>query len=159
LAESLEQGQFMTFEVAEEQFGIDVMRVQELIRYQKPSRIPNAPEVVSGVINFRGHIIPVIDMRRKFNFEPGTYDEFSVIIVLEVQDKIMGLLVDRVLDIVSVVREDVQGTLDFQKEFDTEYLCGVGKVGEQLVFLVDPDRLLSQREMSDLEEVHGEAHP
>ena len=92
LADSLEQGQFMTFEVAEEQFGIDVMRVQELIRYQKPSRIPNAPDVVSGVINFRGHIIPVIDMRRKFNFEPGKYDEYSVIIVLEVEDKIMGVV-------------------------------------------------------------------
>ena len=97
MADRVEQGQFMTFQVAEEEFGIDVMRVQELIRYQKPSRIPNAPKAINGVINFRGHIIPVIDMRRKFNFEPGKYDEFSVIIVLDVKDKIMGLLVDRVL--------------------------------------------------------------
>lgn len=159
MADRVEQGQFMTFQVAEEEFGIDVMRVQELIRYQKPSRIPNAPKAISGVINFRGHIIPVIDMRRKFNFEPGKYDEFSVIIVLDVKDKIMGLLVDRVLDIVPIVKEDVQGTLDFQREFDAEYLCGVGKVGEQLVFLLDPDELLSQRELGDLEEAHGEFDP
>ncbi|MGI6034944.1 MAG: chemotaxis protein CheW [Limnochordia bacterium] len=159
MADRVEQGQFMTFQVAEEEFGIDVMRVQELIRYQKPSRIPNAPKAINGVINFRGHIIPVIDMRRKFNFEPGKYDEFSVIIVLDVKDKIMGLLVDRVLDIVPIVKEDVQGTLDFQREFDAEYLCGVGKVGEQLVFLLDPDELLSQRELGDLEEAHGEFDP
>ncbi|MGI6036978.1 MAG: chemotaxis protein CheW [Limnochordia bacterium] len=150
------QEQYMTFLVAEEEFGVGVLQVQELIRYEKPSRVPNAPDVMAGVLNFRGNIIPIIDVRRKFNFPPVEYDDYSVIIVLEVGGRIMGLIVDRVLDILSIGPQDIQENLDFPTQFNADYLLGLGKVGQRLIFLLNPQRLLSQVELGQVAAVEGE---
>ena len=102
------ENQFVTFQIGEEEYGIDIMLVQEIIRYKKPTRVFNANPVIKGVINFRGKVIPVINMHHKFNLSTEKYDEFTVVIIIEVGKKTIGMIVDRVSDIMSFNIEDMQ---------------------------------------------------
>jgi len=137
------ENQFLTFRVMNEEYGVDVLRVQEIIRYIKPTEIPNTPEVMKGVINFRGEVIPVIDLRRKFGLDFGEYNEFTVIIVLEVKDKIIGIIVDQVSDIISFSTEDIQDNLEFGSDIDTKFIKGMAKVEDRLIMLLELERLIS----------------
>jgi len=137
------ENQFLTFKVVNEEYGVDVLRVQEIIRYIKPTEIPNTPEVMKGVINFRGEVIPVIDLRKKFGLDFGEYNEFTVIIVLEVEDKIIGVIVDQVSDIISFSTEDIQDNLEFGSDIDTKFIKGMAKVEDRLIMLLELERLIS----------------
>lgn len=139
--------QQMVFIVDTEEFGVDVLKVQEIIRYVKPVKVPNAPGFVQGVINFRGEIIPVLDIRRIFKLESTTFNEFTVIVVVESSGKIFGLTVDRVLDIINFPQEKIQTTPEFSSNEKTKYLKAMGKVDNRLILLLDLDKLVDFREV------------
>lgn len=146
--------QYVSFNLDEEEYGIDVLLVQEIIRYHKPTKIPNSSQVVQGVINFRGKVIPLIDMRAKFRLETREYDNFTVIIILEIKSKIVGLIVDRVYDIVSLSENNIQTADDeFIKDVQAEYLKGMGKLGERLILLLEPDKILSFEEYKQIQQM------
>lgn len=148
LTSYMSDNQYVSFNLDEEEYGIEVLLVQEIIRYHKPTKVPNGNKVVSGVINFRGKVIPLIDMRAKFGLATREYDTFTVIIVLEIKGKTVGLIVDRVYDIVSLTEQDIQFVdEDFIADVKAEYLRGMGKVGERLILLLDPERVLSFEEL------------
>ncbi len=149
--------QYITFRIGDEEYGIDIMLVQEIIRYSKPTRVFNSNPVIKGVINFRGRVIPIIDMHRKFNLPEQTYDNFTVVIIIEVEQKTMGMIVDRVSDIMSFKNEDLQLVdREFATDIKTEHLKGMGKSAERIVLLLDPKRVLSVEEMNQLERETGE---
>ena len=144
------ENQFVTFGVEDEEYGVDVLKVQEIIRYQKPTKVPNAPDIVKGVINFRGEVIPIIDLRKKFDLELREYDDFTVIIILEVKDKTVGIIVDHVSDILSFSKEDIQDTLEFSSDIKTEFIRGMAKLDDRLIMLLELEKLLSFEEFKGL---------
>lgn len=147
------ENQFLTFIIAGEEYGVDVLSVQEIIRYKKPTIIPNTPESVKGVINFRGEVVPVIDLRKKFGFKDKEYNMFTVIIIIEVLNKIVGVIVDEVSDILSFSEEDIQGSLDFSSEIDTDFISGMAKVNDRLIILIKLARLFSFSEYKALKKI------
>lgn len=153
LTKTTEGQQFVTFSIDDEEFGVEILKVQEIIGYTKPTHVPNAPEFISGVINLRGVIIPIVDLRKKFSMEEKAYDKFTVIVVIEVASKIMGIVVDAVSDVLSLAEQDIQDAPDFSK-FKSEFLKGMGKVGEKLVILLDIDRLLTTDEHIIINEIN-----
>ncbi|WP_018247228.1 chemotaxis protein CheW [Orenia marismortui] len=149
------ENQFLTFKVMEEEYGVDVLKVQEIIRYINPTKMPNAPEVVKGVINFRGEVIPVIDLRKKFGLELRDYDNFTVIIVLEIKDKIVGVIVDQVSDIISFSKEDIQDDLDFGSEVDMTFIRGMAKLEDRLVMLLELNKIVSFEEFRRINKLNS----
>jgi len=146
--------QYVSFNLDEEEYGIEVLLVQEIIRYQKPTKVPNSNRVIQGVINFRGKVIPLIDMRAKFGLPIREYDSFTVIIVLETKNKTIGLIVDRVYDIVSLSETNIQvADEDFVHDLKAEYLKGMGKIGNRLILLLEPDKVLSFEEFKQVQQI------
>ncbi len=138
------ENQYVTFQIEEEEYGIDIMLVQEITRYNKPTRVYNSNPSVKGVVNFRGKVIPILDMRHKFNIPEQEYDQFTVVIIVENKGKTMGMIVDRVSDIMSFNPEDIQ-TMDqeFADDIKAEHVKAMAKAGEKIVMLLDPDRLMT----------------
>lgn len=153
LVKTVDGNQFVTFSIDDEEFGIEILKVQEIIGYRRPTHVPNTPEFVSGVINLRGVIIPTIDLRKKFSMPEKEYDKFTVIVVVEVASKIMGIIVDAVSDVLSLTEKDIQDAPEFSK-FQSECLKGMGKVGDKLVVLLDIDRILSYDEYKKINQIH-----
>jgi purine-binding chemotaxis protein CheW len=146
--------QYVSFNLDEEEYGIDVLLVQEIIRYQKPTKVPNANRIIQGVLNFRGKVIPLIDMRAKFGLPVREYDIFTVIIILEIKGKTLGLIVDRVYDIVSIPQEHIQlADEDFMNDLKARFLKGMGKVADRLILLLDPDEVLSFEEFKEVQQI------
>lgn len=150
------ENQYVTFKIGEEEYGIDIMLVQEIIRYHKPTTVFNANPVIRGVTNFRGKVIPILDMHRKFNLPEVEYDEFTVVVVIEVNGKTMGMIVDRVSDIMSFNSEDIQVVdQDFSEDIKTEHLKAMAKSEGRIIMLLDPDKLISLEEMKRVNQMSG----
>ncbi len=149
-----EGSQFVTFSLEDEEYGVEILKVQEIIGYTKITHVPNTPEFIKGVINLRGVIIPIIDLRIKFNMAKVEYNQFTVIIVVEVNGKIMGIVVDAVSDVLTLTGKEIQEIPDFYK-LKADYLRGMGKSGERMILLLDIDKILSFEECSKLEEISG----
>lgn len=135
-------GQFLTFSLGEELYGVDILRVQEIKGYAAVTKIPNTPSHIKGVLNLRGTIVPIVELRTKFGMPTIDYTAFTVIIVVVVQDKVMGLVVDAVSDVLDIEMRDIQSAPDFGNKIDVTFLNGIGKSGDKLVSLLDIDRLL-----------------
>lgn len=148
------ENQFLTFKVADEEYGVDVLKVQEIIRYRKPTKMPNAPEIIKGVINFRGEVIPMVDLRKKFNLPIEEYDSFTVVIVLEVKSKIVGIIVDKVSDMLSFNDEDIQTNLEFGSQVDMKFIKGMARMEDRLIILLYLDKLLSFDEYKAISSVN-----
>ncbi|MBN9502061.1 MAG: chemotaxis protein CheW [Armatimonadetes bacterium 55-13] len=134
--------QYLTFTVADEEYGVDILKVQEIKGYVPTTRIPNAPPEVVGVLNLRGTIVPIVDMRSKFDLDAADYTPFTVIVVLVVQGRVMGIIVDAVSDVINIPAKDIEPAPDFGYRGVAQSLKGMGKVGEKLVILLDIDALL-----------------
>ncbi len=148
------ENQYVTFEIGDETYGIDIMLVQEIIRYQEPTKVFNANPVIKGLINFRGQVIPIIDMHKKFKIPEIEYDKFTVVIVFEVKNKTMGMIVDRVSDIMSFTKDDIQVVdKEFADDIKTEHLKGIAKNEQDIVLLLEPERVLSFEELQEVEDV------
>jgi purine-binding chemotaxis protein CheW len=136
-------GQFLTFNLGEETFGLDILRVQEIKGYSTITPIPNAPPHVIGLMNLRGAVIPIIDLRRKFGMAAVAYTKFTVIIVVTVGSKVSGLMVDAVSDVLDLKASEIAPPPEFDASVDVSYLTGLGTAGDQLVTLLDVDRLVA----------------
>ncbi len=136
--------QFLTFALNEQEFGIDILRVQEIKNFTRVTPIPNMPECIKGVMNLRGTVVPVIDLRLRFNMPPAEYNQFTVIIVVNVGLRIVGLVVDAVSDVLNVGEDSFEGPPDLGA-IDTSFIKGLAKSGDRLVSLLDIEVLLNDR--------------
>jgi purine-binding chemotaxis protein CheW len=135
--------QYLTFRLSQEEYGVEILKVQEIKGYSAITPIPNTPPYVKGVMNLRGTIVPVVDLRSRFSMDEAEYNQFTVIIVVKVGAKVMGLIVDAVSDVLSIARGDLQATPDFGAEVDARYIAGMAKAADKLVVLLDIDRVMN----------------
>lgn len=145
--EQLLQREFLAFTLGEEEYGIDIQKVQELRGYEAVTRIANTPEFVKGVTNLRGIIVPIVDLRIKFNLGTPTYDQFTVVIILNIQQRVVGIVVDSVSDVINLTAEQVKPAPEMGSAMSTDYLIGLGTVDERMLILVDIDKMMSSTEM------------
>ena len=143
--------QLITFILGEEKYGLKILKVRELISYPEVvTRIPGMPDFIVGMINLRGLVIPIMDLRLRFSMYDGEYDKYTVIIIVQVEDKMVGLTVDSVADVVYLEEEETQGTADIATNIDTQFVQGVANIKADMVILLDVDHLLSEQELAQL---------
>ena len=143
----------LAFKLGNEEYGIKILKVQEIRGYESVTRIASAPEHVKGVVNLRGTIVPIVDMRIKFNLGTPTYNQFTVVIILNIQDRVVGMVVDSVSDVISLTAEQIKPAPDMGGALNTDYLIGLGTVDERMIILVDIDRLMSSEEMGVIDSI------
>jgi purine-binding chemotaxis protein CheW len=146
-AQDIAGREFLAFKLGKEEYGIDILKVQEIRGYEAVTRIASAPEFIKGVINLRGIIIPVVDMRIKFQLGEAVYDQFTVVIILNINGRVVGMVVDSVSDVTTLTQEQVKPAPEMGTAFSTEYIIGLGTIDERMLILVDIDRLMSSPEM------------
>jgi len=142
--------QYITFTIENELFGVEILSVQELIGYKEITIVPNLPEYIIGVINLRGNVIPIIDLRKKFKLQTKNYDKFSVIIVLNINKRSIGLVVDSVHDVVSIPEEEISDTPMFTTKINTTFIKNISQVDNKLVVILDTNKILSIDEIENL---------
>lgn len=143
--------EYLTFTLGSEEYGIDILKVQEIRGYDTVTRIANAPEFIKGVINLRGVIVPIVDMRIKLRIGEPTYHEFTVVIIINVQGKIVGMVVDGVSDVVALTQDQIKPPPEMGSALDTAYITGLGAINEQMLILVDIEKLMSSDDMQLIE--------
>ncbi|UQY42700.1 chemotaxis protein CheW [Mixta hanseatica] len=140
--------EFLVFTLGDEEYGIDILKVQEIRGYDQVTRIANTPAFIKGVTNLRGVIVPIIDLRVKFA-QPGVqYNDNTVVIVLNLKHRVVGIVVDGVSDVLSLTADQIRPSPEFAVTMSTEYLTGLGALGERMLILVDIEKLLSSDEMA-----------
>jgi purine-binding chemotaxis protein CheW len=139
--------EYLTFTLGEESYGIDILKVQEIRGYDVVTHIANSPPFIKGVINLRGVIVPIVDMRIKFNIGEPVYNEFTVVIIINVLGKVIGMVVDGVSDVVGLAPEQVRPAPEMGAALDTHYITGLATVDGQMLILVDIETLMSSEEM------------
>ena len=142
--------QLVTFSTGDEEFGVDILRVQEIIRTMAITKVPKAPEFVEGVINLRGKVIPIIDLRRRFGLQSKPHDKHTRIIVIEINTMIVGFVVDSVSEVLRIPASTVEPPPPVVAGLESEYISGVGKLEDRLLILLDLDRLLSRADIEAL---------
>ena len=137
----------LSFRLGKEEYGISILKVQELRTYENVTRIANAPDFVKGVVNLRGVIVPTIDMRIRFNTGAAAYNEFTVFVILNICNRVIGMVVDSVSDVATLEEGQVRPAPEMGTAVDTSYLLGLGTVDDRMLILLDIDQLLSSSEM------------
>jgi len=145
--------EYLAFKLGSEEYGIDILKVQEIRGYEAVTRIANAPEFIKGVINLRGIIIPVVDMRIKFNLGSPVYDQFTVVIILNISGRIVGMVVDSVSDVTTLTPEQVKPAPEMGTAFSSDYMIGLGTIDERMLILVNIDKLMSSPEMGLMDQL------
>jgi len=149
------EGKYLTFSLNGEEYGIGILKVREIIGMMPITSVPQTPEFVKGVINLRGKVIPVVDLRLKFGMPPLDYNERTSIIVVEVSGQSgqvqIGIVVDAVSEVVNIKGEDIEDTPTFGTKLDTDYILGMAKIGRGVKILLDINRVLSNEEIDLLE--------
>jgi purine-binding chemotaxis protein CheW len=140
--------QFLSFVLGKEEYGIDILKVQEIRGYSAITAIPNTPAYIRGVINLRGAVVPIVDLRAKFGLAATDYDKFTVIIVVTIGTRVAGLIVDAVSDVLNIARSDVEPTPEFGGAVDTSFITGMAKVADKLVLLLDIDRVVASADVA-----------
>ena len=144
--------EYLTFTLGAEEYGVDILKVQEIRGYDQVTRLPGAPEFVKGAINLRGLIVPVVDMRLKFKLSQATYDDTTVMIVLSVAGRTIGVVVDGVSDVLRLDPAQVRAVPDLGSAIDRQFLMGLGVVDERMLILLDIERLMTSEEMGLVEQ-------
>ena len=142
--------QFLTFTLGNEEYGIEILKVQEIKGYSGITPIPNTPPHIKGIMNLRGTVVPVLDLRVKFAMEPREYDKFTVIILVTVGQKIVGLIVDTVSDVLDVADAQIRSAPDLGPRVDIHFINGMASLGEKFIVLLDVAKLLSADELSEI---------
>ncbi|PLX50089.1 MAG: chemotaxis protein CheW [Desulfobulbaceae bacterium] len=150
-------GKYLTFVLAEESYGIPILKVKEIIGMMKITEMPQMPSFMKGVVNLRDHIIPIIDLRQKFAMPPADYTERTCIIVIEAerseqQARTIGIIVDGVSEVVNIKEEQIEPAPAFAKDNDNRYILGMAKVDDDVKILLEIDKTLSSSEIKDLTE-------
>ena len=145
--------EFLIFTLGDEEYGVDILKVQEIRGYDQVTRIANKPSVIKGVTNLRGVIVPIVDLRIKFAKQDVEYDDNTVVIVLNLGQRVVGIVVDGVSDVLSLTADQIRPAPEFAVTLSTEYLTGLGSLGERMLILVDIEKLLSSEEMALVDSV------
>lgn len=147
--------EFLTFTLGAEEYGVDILKVQEIRRYDTVTRIPDTPEFIKGVVNLRGTIVPVIDLRQKLKFERAEYDAFTVMIILNIAQRVVGMVVDSVSDVMQLSAEQIRPAPEFGASVDTRFITGLGAIDDRMLILVDIEKLLRSPDMALLPAADG----
>jgi len=150
--------QLVSFVVENEEFGVDILKVQEIIRTVEITRVPKSPEFVEGVINLRGKIVPVIDLRKRFGIAKKDHDNETRIIVVELSDKVVGFLVDKVKEVIRVEKSIIEPPPELTTSIKANYITGVAKLQDRLLILLDLDKVLSSDEQEHLTEIDSQSN-
>jgi purine-binding chemotaxis protein CheW len=143
--------EYLAFKLGSEEYGIDILRVQEIRSYEKPTRIANAPDFIKGVINLRGVIVPIVDMRLKFNHAQANYDACTVVIVLNIGTRVVGMVVDSVSDVITLGPDQLRPVPEFSSSIATDHLLAIGSIDERMLILVDIEKLMTSPDMGLVE--------
>ena len=144
--------EFLAFKLGAEEYGIDILRVQEIRSYEEPTRIANAPAFIKGVVNLRGVIVPIIDMRLKFNLEQVNYDDFTVVIVLNIGSRVVGIVVDAVSDVITLTPAQLRPVPQFNSSIASDHILAIGAVEDRMLILIDIEKLMTSAEMGLVED-------
>ena len=145
--------EYLAFTLGREEYGIDILRVQEIRGYEPVTRIANAPAIIKGVVNLRGTIVPIVDMRIKLNLGEASYDQFTVVIILNIAGRVVGMVVDSVSDVTMLKPGQLRAAPEVGTAFDSDYLIGLGDLGQRMLILVDIDKLMTGAEMGLTEKI------
>jgi len=149
--------EMLVFKLGSEEYAVDILKVQEIRGYEKVTPIPRAPDFLKGVVNLRGTIVPVVDLRLKFALPDATYDSFTVVIVLRIAGRILGAVVDGVSDVVRLADHEMKEPPRLGAIVDSSYLAGVATQGDRMILALDIEKLLSAGELNLIGEVTGAA--
>lgn len=144
--------EYLTFTLGPEEYAIDILTVQEIRGYEQPTTIANTPAFIKGVINLRGIIVPIVDMRIKFGVGKAEYTPFTVVIILSIGSRVVGMVVDGVSDVTSLRSDQVRPAPEFAATVDTRYIRGLGTLGERMLIVVDIEKLMLSSEMALMDE-------
>jgi purine-binding chemotaxis protein CheW len=147
-------GEYLTFRLGEEEYGIDILRVQEIRSYEPPTRIANSPAFIKGVVNLRGVIVPIVDLRVKLGCASAEINTFTVVIVLNVKGRVVGAVVDSVSDVLELAAEHIKPAPEMSSAMDTQYLTGIGSIAERMLILMDIEALMSSADMGLMDSLH-----
>jgi purine-binding chemotaxis protein CheW len=147
IAHTIDDSEVLSFKLGKEEYGVSILKVQEIRGYEQPTRMANAPEHLKGVINLRGSIVPIVDMRIKFGLSEPRYDSFTVVIILNIGHHVIGMVVDGVSDVVTLSPEQIRPAPSMGDAADTGHLRGLGTVGERMLILLDIDHLMQSDEL------------
>ena len=145
--------EFLAFKLGKEEYGIDILKVQEIRGYETVTRVANAPDFIKGVVNLRGIIVPIVDMRIKFRLGEPTYDQFTVVIILTIGGRVVGMVVDSVSDVTTLKQEQIKPAPEMGTALNSDYLIGLGTLDQRMLILVDIDKLMSSTEMGLIEKI------
>ncbi len=154
-ASSQGKAEYLTFRLGAEEYGIDILRVQEIRSYEEPTRIANAPSFIKGVVNLRGVIVPVVDLRIKLNCEKVEYNGFTVVIVLNVHGRVVGAVVDSVSDVIELGGDQIRPAPEMNTSVDTTFITGIASVAERMLILMDIEALMSSADMGLIDASRG----
>jgi len=140
--------EFLTFTLGHEEYGVEILKVQEIRSYEAPTTIANAPPFLKGVVNLRGVIVPIVDMRIKFGLGNADYNQFTVVIILNVAHRVVGMVVDSVSDVLQLSGEQIREAPQFGASLDTEYITGLGTVDQRMLILIDIEKLMTSSDMA-----------
>ena len=149
--------EYLTFTLGDEEYGIDILNVQEIRGYDAVTKIANSPDFIKGVINMRGVIVPIIDMRLKFHLGAAEYNQFTVVIILNISGRVIGMVVDGVSDVVALRAEQIRPAPEFGAVLDTAYIDGLATLDERMVIVVDIEKLMTSGEMGLVEQLRNES--
>lgn len=139
--------EFLAFKLGAEEYGIDILRVQEIRSFEPPTRMANAPAYILGVVNLRGVIVPIVDMRIKFNLEEVKYDTFTVVIVLNIGSQVIGMVVDGVSDVITLAPEQLRPVPELSSSIGSDHLLAIGSLENRMLILLDIEKLMSSADM------------
>ncbi len=143
--------ELLTFTLGNEEYGIDILKVQEIRGYDAVTTIANTPDFIKGVINLRGIIVPIVDMRIKFRLGKVEYDQFTVVIILNIAKRVVGIVVDGVSDVIALTAEQLKPAPEFNSGVDTQYIMGLGTVDDRMIIVMDIEKLMTSRDMELVE--------
>lgn len=146
-------GEYLTFVLGDEQYGLEILKVQEIRGYDAVTQIANTPDFIKGVVNLRGKIVPIVDLRIKFHLGKVEYDEFTVVIILNLNGRVVGIVVDGVSDVMALKEDQIRDVPSLVSNIDTKYIVGLASVETQMFILVDIEQLMSSQEMALMDNV------
>jgi len=141
--QTLALSEFLAFKLGDEEYGMDILRVQEIRSFERPTRMANAPEHILGVVNLRGVIVPIVDMRIKFTLDSVSYDSFTVVIILNIGTRVVGMVVDGVSDVITLTPEQLRPVPDLSSAIASDHLLAIGSLENRMLILIDIEKLMS----------------
>jgi len=149
----LAETQFVVFKLGKEEYGVDIMQVKEIVSYKEPVKVPNTPNFIEGIINLRSEIKPIVNLKKRFNINGESIDEETRIIVMNIDSKQVGFIVDDASEVITISDDNIEAAPDIIAGVDRRYITGIGKVNDRILILLDLDKLFSTNEIESLEAI------